>query len=55
MDREEIEKLLKLYSDCGRVEILLNNGEVIFLDLNIHNFFKLYGLNRFMIENLRLL
>ena len=47
MNKAEIEKLLKLYSDCGRVEILLNNGEVIFLDLNVHNFFKLYGLEPF--------
>ena len=47
MNREEIKRLLKMYSNCGKVEILLNNGEVIFLDLNIHNFFKLYGLEPF--------
>lgn len=47
MNREEINNLLNLYSNCGRVEILLNNGEVMFLDLNVHNFFKLYGLEPF--------
>lgn len=47
MNRTEIEKLLKLYSSCGKVEILLNNGEVMFFDLNVHNFFKLYGLEPF--------